>query len=161
MPARWLFSAHVAAPPDEVFRWMSDFREDDHSRPAYLRGAGVDPSKARVSSKRTVLSREGNVIRLLDEWDGRSFKATVTLAPERREVVIEGGFGYRATWRAAPEGEGSRVECAGEFGAKGIMRLVAPLFARSFEREMRKDFDGHVADLRETLASVGARDQTA
>src|SRR5439155_21501752 len=41
MPARWSFEAHVDAPPDAVYAWMTDYSEDDHANERFRRGAGA------------------------------------------------------------------------------------------------------------------------
>jgi Polyketide cyclase / dehydrase and lipid transport len=147
---RWRHEARLAASPDAVYAWMSDFREDDHAREAFLRGAGQKPGGA--ASRRTVVSRDGNRVKLRDAWGRRTFEMDVELAPQAREVRLTGEYGYRATWRAEPDGAGTRVVSEGAFEPAGLMRLVAPLFARGFARQMEQDFRGHVEDLRSELA---------
>lgn len=150
MPPRWSFEAHVRAEPDAVYAWLADLREDDHARPAYLRGAGrADDAPA---SRRAILSREAGRMRVRDEWGRRSFETDVELHPEAREVRITGAYGYRGVWRARPHPEGgTRLTVEGEMAPEGFLRLVAPLMARMLRGEMRRDFEGHVADLRASL----------
>lgn len=156
MPTSWSFHAHVPAPPDAVYAWMSDFREDDHARPAFRRGAGVKDGDRRVSHRK-ILSREGNVVTVEDAWGRDRFTLKATLDPAAREVRLEGQYGYHGTWRAAPEGEGTRLTSEGRLEPRGVMRLLAPLFAKAFMRQMRADFEGHVADATETLAAHSSR----
>lgn len=148
-PVTWARSAVVEASPDAVFRWMSDFREDDHARPAFKRGAGVKDD-GKPGAKRTILSRDGNVVRLRDEWGRRRFELAVTVDEKARTVTIDGEHGYRAVWRAVAEGAGTRVEASTTLAPKGLFGLLAPLFAGSFRKELDRDFAGHVADLEDS-----------
>lgn len=148
-PVTWSRSALVPASPDVVFRWMSDFRDDDHARPAFKRGAGVKED-GKPGSKRTVLSRDGNVVRLRDEWGRRRFDLTVTLDERSRSVTIDGEHGYRSVWRAVAEGAGTRVNASTTLAPRGLFGLVAPLFAGSFRKGLDQDFAGHIADLEES-----------
>lgn len=148
MSVSWSFSAHVPAPPDAVFAWVSDFREDDHARPAFLRGAGMKAPAGR----RRIVAREGNVVTLEDGMGRRAFRTRATVDAAAREVRVEGAHGYRATWRAAPEGDGTRLTCEGALAPDGLLRLFVPLFAKGMLRQVRADFDGHVADAVESLA---------
>lgn len=150
-PVTWKFAATVPAPPDAVFAWMQEFREDDHSNERFLRGAGVTKPPRRPA-KRTIVRREGNAVELDDEWNGRKNRMRVTIVPERREIRLEGGFGYSATWRAVPDGTGTSVETEGTMAPKGLFGLLLPLFAKGAKRDLEKDFAGHLADLRESLA---------
>src|SRR5581483_8174623 len=133
---RWRHEALVPASPDAVYAWMSDFREDDH---------------AGEASHRTVVSREGNRVRLHDAWGRRSFDLDVELAPEAREVRLTGEYGYSATWRAEPAAGDTRVVVEGRLEPTGIMRLLAPLFSRGMAKQMQDDFNGHVEDMRSGL----------
>lgn len=151
MPPHWRFDAHVAASPDAAYAWMSDFTEDDHTRPAFLEGSGAKPDPKRTSH-RHVVSRDGNRLRIEDSWGRDRFAVNVTLAPETREVHIEGQYGYRATWRAEPDGAGTRIVLEARLEPTGFARLFAPLLARMLMRQMRADFDGHVADMRSSLS---------
>lgn len=153
MPSAWSFAARVEAPPDDVYAWMSDFREDDHARPAFKRGAGMRPGDKR-ESRRAVVSREGNVVVVEDSWGRERYRLTVTLDPAAREVRLAGMYGYAGVWRAAPAGTGTRVESEGRIAPTGLARLFAPLFARTFMKQMEADFRGHVADLAEELKTT-------
>lgn len=159
MPSAWSFQAYVDARPEDVFAWLSDFTEDDHARPAFRRGAGVDPKDTRIS-KRTV-TRDGARLIVKDTWGRESFELVATLHPDAREVHLEGQYGYRGIWRAVPEGKGTRVESIGRLEPKGIMRILSPLFARAFMKQMQADFDGHVEDAREALAEGRSRAKSA
>src|SRR5688500_10820524 len=114
--ATWRATGTVEADPDRVYAWLTDFTDDDHNSPAYTRGAGIPPDKKTKPSKREVLSREGNVLEIRDEWGGSKFTATVTLDPKARTVRIQGGMGYDSVWRATPEGSGTRVTVEGRMG---------------------------------------------
>ncbi|SRR5581483_2697618 len=149
---RWRHEALVPASPDAVYAWMSDFREDDHAREAFLRGSGAKPGGA--ASHRTVVSREGNRVRLHDAWGRRSFDLDVELAPEAREVRLTGEYGYSATWRAEPAAGDTRVVVEGRLEPTGIMRLLAPLFSRGMAKQMQDDFNGHVEDMRSGLTKT-------
>lgn len=150
----WKEETTIAAAPDAVFAWMSDFTEDDHNTEAFRRGAGVDPTKKRKPSRRTILSREGNVLRIRDEWGGSKYEQTVTLDPTARTVLIQGGMGYESTWRASPEGAGTRLSVEGRMG-RGIVGTMMRLFEGGMRKSMAEDFRGHVEDLRDTLRAGG------
>ena len=152
---RWYCSGIVAAPADVVYAWLTDFTEDDHNSEAYRRGAGVKPKKGKPAApaKRTVLSRDGNVLRIRDRWDGNDWTQTVTLDPSTHSYRVEGGFGYEAEWRAIPEGNATRVEFAGQLG-KGIVGSLMRLFSGRMQKSMESDFQGHLEDLRETLRAA-------
>lgn len=150
MPSRWSFEAVVAAPPDAVYAWMSDFTEDDHARPAFKRGAGVKPGDKR-ESRRHVVSRDGNRLRVEDSWGRERFGMDVELAPGAREVRLSGQYGYRGVWRALPHGGATRVVSEGSLEPTGFARFFAPLFAGMLMKQMRADFDGHIEDMRESL----------
>lgn len=145
----WRLSGIVAASPDAVWAWLTDFTEDDHNSAAYRRGAG-ETKPQKKPSRREVVSREGNVIRLRDTWNGSTWEQTVTLDPASRSVRIQGGFGYDATWAATPEGNATRVSVEGRMG-KGIVGSIMKLFQGSTQKSMEKDFRGHMEDLRESL----------
>lgn len=147
----WRCSDTIAASPDVVYTWLIDFTADDHNSEAYRRGAGVPPEKKRKPAKRTILSREGNVLRIQDEWGREKFVQTVTLDPAARSVRIEGGFGYLATWRADPDGAGTRVSVEGRMG-KGLVGSIMRLFEGRMRKGMETDFRGHLEELREAAA---------
>lgn len=147
----WRVSDLVDGPPDAVWAWMTDFSQDDHSTEAYRRGAGV--KKARAAS-RTILSREGNVLRIEDRDGASKYVQTVTLHPERRAVHIAGQMGYDATWTATPEGHRTRLTVEGRMG-KGLVGSLMRLFQVQLQRGMERDFRGHVEDLRESLGRRG------
>lgn len=149
MPLAWSFDATIPAPPERVYAWLSDLREDDHAHPAYLEGAGISRGKA---AKRSVLPQPGGALRVVDVRGHERFVTDVTLVPEEREVRIVGPHGYRATWRAQPEAGGTRVVCEGALAPTGLLRFLVPLFAKGMLRQTRRDFDGHVAHLRHDLA---------
>ena len=151
---RWRCEGSIDARPDDVYAWMTDFTADDHNSEAYKRGAGVDPKKKAKPSVRKVLSREGNTLRIEDTWDGQTWQQTVTLDPAARSVRIVGGFGYDATWRATPEGTGTRLSVDGQMG-KGIVGSLLRLFEKRTQRSMDQDFAGHMEDLKETLRASG------
>lgn len=146
---KWRHEARIAASPDAVYAWMSDLREDDHAREAFLRGSGAKPGGP--VAKRTIVSRQGDRLKVHDAWGRKAFDLEVELAPVAREVRLHGGFGYRATWRAEPDGPGTRLVVEGEMAPSGIMRLFVPLFAKGMAKEMQADFNGHVEDLRSAL----------
>ncbi|MEA3198833.1 MAG: hypothetical protein QOE90_261 [Thermoplasmata archaeon] len=146
---QWRHEARIDAPADAVYAWMSDHREDDHAREAFLRGAGRGPEGAR--SRREVVSRDGDVVKLRDVWGKRVFEMEARLDAKAREVRLTGAYGYRATWRAIPDGAGTRLVVEGAIEARGIAGLFAKLFGKRMLRDMQADFNGHVADARETL----------
>lgn len=140
----------MAADPAVVFAWLTDYREDDHARPAFFRGAGTPPKKQRPSRRR-VVSRAGNTLEIEDAWGRKRFRAKVTLTPARYELRIQGDFGYDATWTARPSGGGTRLEVRGTVAPGGLAGALMGLARRSFLREMEADFRGHVEDLRESV----------
>lgn len=151
VPTSWSFEARVAAPPEAVYAWMSDYREDDHAREAFRRGAGVKPGDTRVSHRR-IVSREGNRVVLEDSWGRQRFPMEVELRPSAHELHLTGQYGYRGTWSAKSDGAGGAiVRSEGRVEPTGIMKLFAPLFARAFMKQMKADFEGHVAEMREDL----------
>lgn len=145
MAVRWRLDTFVPVAPDEAYAWLTDFRADDHDRPAYRRAVGAKPSKK--PSTREVLSRDGDKLRLRDRWNGKTWEATVTLQPKDRAYVIEGAYGYRARWWVEENPGGARIRVEGEMAPSGVMKLFVPLFAKGMVREMETDFRGHVADM--------------
>lgn len=153
-PVRWSLTRFVPVAPDAAYAWLTDFREDDHDRPAYRRGAGAKPGGK--PSKRSVVSRDGDVVQLRDEWDGRAFDLRVTLDAGTRSYAIEGAkWGYKATWRVEPSPGGARIRVDGEMAPKGLLGLLAPLFAKGMVREMERDLQGHVTDMLHELNPEG------
>lgn len=152
--AQWACETHLDADPDAVYAWMTDFTRDDHNSEAYKRGAGVDPGKKAKPSHREIVSREGNALRIKDTWEGQTWEQTVALDPAARTVRITGGFGYDSTWRATPEGGGTRLAVRGQMG-RGVVGSILKLFERKTQKSMQADFNGHVEDLRESLRAAG------
>lgn len=160
--ARWHCSGIVAAPADVVYSWLTDFSPDDHNSEAYKRGAGVRPKKGRKGkvprepepAVRTILAREGNVLKIRDQWDGNDWTQTVTLDPATRSYRVDGKFGYEAHWRAISEGNATRVEFEGKLG-RGVLGTMMRLFEHKMQQSMENDFRGHMEDLRETLRGSG------
>lgn len=151
----WKGEAFIEASPDVVYAWMTDLTRDDHNSDAYRRGAGIDPSKPAKPAVRTVLSRDGNIVKIRDEWNGSTYEQTLTLDPALRTVRIEGTMGYQALWRAAPEGDGTRLSVEGSLG-RGLLGSFMRLFEGKMRRQMDQDLRGHVEDLRETLKTQNA-----
>lgn len=149
-PVTWRHEGRVAAPPDAVYAWMTDFQADDHARPAFRQGAGVPPDDL-TPSNRTVISRTGDTTVLEDRWGRRKFRLAVTLDRPRREVKLAGQFGYGSVWRATPDGDGTLLACEGRMAPRGLTRLLLFFFAGGLLREMATDFQGHLEDARHTL----------
>lgn len=147
----WRQSAHVRAPADAVYAWMTDYTEHDHASEAYRRAVGA---KDKAQAKRKVVSRTGDTVVLEDAWGGKGFRATVTLDKAQRAVRIEGAYGYAAVWRAVPERDGTRVEVEGRMAPGGVFGLLLPLFGRKMREENEKDFRGHIADLEHDLGAA-------
>lgn len=147
----WRVTDVVDGPPEAVWAWMTEFSPDDHASEAFRRGAGVEKTRA---SSRTILSREGNVLRIEDRDGASKYVQTVTLHPERRAVHIAGQMDYDATWTATPEISGTRLTVEGQMG-KGLVGSLMRLFQTRMRKSMERDFRGHVEDLRETLKSRG------
>ncbi|HWG90782.1 MAG TPA: SRPBCC family protein [Candidatus Thermoplasmatota archaeon] len=152
-PITWRHTATVAAPADRVYQWLSDFREDDHSRPAYLAATGGAPKPGK-EARRHILSRDADAVVIEDHWGGRTFLVTAYLDPVGREVRLEGGLGYHAVWRAVSEGPLTRIELEGRMAPRGLLGFVLPLFKRSFLKQIAQDFRGHVADLESELVAA-------
>lgn len=150
-PIAWAKSAHVDASPDAVFEWMTDFQVDDHGRPAFVKGSGADKTYTRRPSKRTILSRDGNKVKILDEWGGRHFEMDLELLPLDRTVKMLGPFGYEAVWTAVPDGAGTKVDARVVLNVKGLMGFIMGFFKKRFRRELDQDFAGHIADLKDSL----------
>lgn len=152
MSLTWRHEARIDAPADAVYAWMTDFREDDHAREAFVRGAGREAG-AKDASRREVVSRQADRVQVRDTWKGRVFEMEARLDPQAREVHLTGAYGYRATWRALPEAGGTRLVVEGAIEARGVAGLFANLFGKRMLRDMEADFRGHVADAREMLMS--------
>lgn len=149
-PIGWKLSAHVDASPEDVLAWLCDYREDDHDRPAFHRGAGT-PAGKRGGSKRTIVARDGDTVDLEDVWGRRRFRSKVTVDRQRIQLRIAGDFGYQATWTATAEGGGTRLAVEGSVAASGVAGAFLRLAKGSFIRQMEADFAGHVEDLRDSL----------
>jgi polyketide cyclase/dehydrase/lipid transport protein len=146
----WDLDATVRAPPDVVYAWMTDFREDDHRSPAFRRGAKVRENDPR-DAKRVVVARKGNEVTLEDTWGRQRFRTTATLDGAQRTITIRGEFGYQAVWRAAPVAGGTRISIEGRMAPGGVFGLLLPLFAKKMRQQTEDDFRGHVADLEASL----------
>ena len=146
-PLAWSQSARIAAPPVAVFAWLRDLREDDHSRPAFLRGAGL---KEGAHARREV-RWEGDEARVRDSWGARSFELRVRVDEARRELRLRSEHGYESVWRAEPADGGTLLVVEGRLAPRGLAALFVPLFARRFRDQLDRDFRGHVADARESL----------
>ncbi len=149
-PLDWSKSTHVNIPPDVVFSWMTDFQEDDHGRTAFVKGTGAPKIYLKKPSKRTVVSREGNNVKIHDQWGGRKFDMQLELVPLDRTVKMQGPMGYSATWKAVPDQGGTKVEAQISLHMKGFRGLLAPLFRKKFYRDLEYDFNGHISDLQDT-----------
>ena len=149
----WSKSTQVKAPPSTVFEWMTDFQEDDHARHAFVVGSGAKKTYTKKPSKRTIVSRSGNSVKILDEWGGRKFPMDLELVPLDRTVKMKGIMGYEAVWKAQPDEGGTKVEANVSLTAKGLWGLLLPLFRKRFIRELEQDFAGHIADLENFLAT--------
>lgn len=160
MPATWSFEAQVPAPPDVVYAWMSDYADDDHANDRFQRGSGAKPDGKH--NHRVVERTDARHLVIRDEWGRQTFETRVELAPEAREIRLTGQFGHRGVWRAASDGAGgTRVTSEGALAPTGVMKLFAPLFAKKMLAQQKADFDGHVADMRETLLDhAHVRDRT-
>jgi len=150
-PIAWSKSARVEVSPDAVFEWMTDFQVDDHGRPAFVRGSGAAKTYTKKPSKRTLLSREGNKVKILDEWGGRHFEMDLELVPLDRQVNMIGPFGYAAVWKAVPDGDATKVDANVVLNVKGFMGFIMGFFKKRFYRELDQDFAGHIADLKDSL----------
>ncbi len=150
-PLHWTKATRVNVPPDAVFAWMTDFQEDDHGRPAFVKGAGSPKTYTKKASKRTVVSRSGNMVSIHDEWGGRKFDMELELVPLDRTVNMKGPMGYTAVWKAIPDAGGTKVEAIVSLNMKGFWGLLAPLFRKKFYRDLEHDFNGHISDLQDSI----------
>ncbi|HVL49757.1 MAG TPA: SRPBCC family protein [Candidatus Thermoplasmatota archaeon] len=151
MPAaRWRHEAVLEADPAAVYAWLKDFREDDHARPAFLRGAGIPPGEAPPSARK-VVPRDARSVVVEDAWGRRSFRVVATFDDAARAIALEGAYGYRATWRVEEAPGGARVVVEGALAPRGFLGFLVPVVRRSLLREMARDFAGHVEDAREGL----------
>lgn len=149
-PLNWSKTAHVNIPPDTVFAWMTNFQEDDHGRPAFVKGSGAPKKYTKKQSKRTVVSSKGNHVSIHDEWGGRKFDMELDLVPLDRTVNMKGPMGYVAVWKAVPDEGGTKVEAHISLPMRGFWGLLAPLFRKKFYRDLEYDFNGHISDLQDT-----------
>jgi hypothetical protein len=146
----WHLEAQVDAPPDDVYGWLTDYQPDDHTRPAFCRGARAAP-RGPGSGTREIVALGGNSLEIRDAWGRKRFTSRVTLDPGRRALSIDGDYGYKATWRAHGSGAGTRIEVTGSVDPGGVAGLFMGLAKakRAFLREMEDDFRGHLEALRE------------
>jgi hypothetical protein len=149
-PISWSKSAHVNATADKAFEWMTDFQEDDHARPAFVNATGAKKAYEKKPSKRTIVSRQGNTLKILDEWGGQKFALDLELVPLDRVVKMKGAHGYQATWRAVPDEGGAKIEAQVSMNAKGLMGFFMRFFKKKFYRDLDGDFAGHIADLEDS-----------
>lgn len=156
-PTKWRFAGTVDADPDDVYAWLADHREDDHTSEAFFRGSGFTRKEAK-GARREILSRDGDNLRLRDTWGRNTFESTVTLDPDRREVRIDGEHGYEGVWRAEDAGEGrTRVVSEGRMAPGNFLfKLFMPLFRGKFLRQIEQDFHGHIEEVRVEVAGEGA-----
>ena len=128
----------VPFPPDVVYAWWTDFREDDH------RGDGA-PSRAR----RTILRRDGEQVWLLDQ---ATRPAPFTID---EHVLLQPRSGYQVSarypaanvryeYRFEPVRGGTRIELRAEIDPRHIGRFLLPLFRRRVIRYAERDTDFHV-----------------
>lgn len=150
-PVEWHFNAVVKGTSDAVFNWLSDYQSDDHTSPSFLKGSG-ETKPPKHAAKRQILSREGNMLKVHDEWGRSKFDSTVELVPLSREIKITGAFGYSSVWKAVPEGDKTKLECHGLWAPKGFMKIFVPLMRKRFVRDMELDFKGHTAELENDLS---------
>jgi hypothetical protein len=148
---KWTKSAHVPFPPDTVFEWMTDFQEDDHARPAYVKGSGAPAKFTKKPSKRTIVSRSGNTVKLSDLWGGRTMEVDLTLVPLDRTVNMKGPWNYQAVWKAVPDAGGTKVEAEVAMKVGGFAGFLMSLRKKSFYRQLDYDFAGHMSDLQDSL----------
>ena len=150
MARTWRFKARIDAPPEDVYRWLVDFRPDDHARPAFKRGAGVRHDTR--GSVRTVVARDADRVVIEDTWGRQRFRVEAFPDAIHRQVRLVGQYGYEGVWRAEEaDGGATRLTVTGTMAPRFPVSLFMGLFWRRLERDMRNDFNGHVEDLRESL----------
>jgi len=153
-PPRWYLKTHVAVSPAAAYAWMTDYRDDDHSRESFLRHAHGDAGGHHAA--RSITKHDKDLLEIRDRWGRNDWKSQVRLDRAKREVHISGDYGYRATWRAVSEGEGTRIECEGRIEPSRFMaRAFASLLGRRWQRQMEADFKAHVGELEEELTADG------
>jgi Polyketide cyclase / dehydrase and lipid transport len=128
----------VPFPPDLVYGWWTDFREDDH------REDGV-PSRAR----RTIVRRDGEQVWMRDR---ATRPAPVTID---EHVVLQPRRGYTVTarypaanvryeYQFEPVIGGTRIELSAEIYPRHMGRLFLPLFRGRVIRYAERDTDFHL-----------------
>lgn len=150
----WTFDRFVPIEPDRAYAWLTDYRSDDHARPAFRRGA-LATEKEAAKSKREIIARHDDGVTLRDTWKGRTWEVRVRHDKTARTITMEGKGGYRATWRVTENPGGARIHVEGALDVRGLTRILAPLFAKGMTQEMRRDFDGHMADIVSELNPEG------
>ena len=150
---KWSNSAQVKFPPDAVYAWMTDFQEDDHGRPAFIKGSGAPAKVYKKPSKRTIVSRSGNNVKILDVWGGRTYDMDLELVPLDRTIIMKSQWNYHAVWKAVPHEGGTKVEAEVDMKVGGFAGLVMGLFKKKFYRDLSYDFNGHISDLQDSLGA--------
>lgn len=148
---KWSRSQVVNFAPDVVYQWMTDFQEDDHARPSFIKGTGMEKKYTKKPSKRTIVDRSGNNVHIMDYWGGRTYDMHLELVPMERTVIMKGPWNYLAVWKAVPHEGHTKIEA--EVGMKigGFAGLIMGLFKGKFYRDLAGDFAGHMSDLQDSL----------
>ena len=122
-------SIHIGRPIEDVFAVLTDVELTGRWYPARVEEWWLSPPPHRVGSIRRAR------VRVL----GRPMEndAVVTAYDPPRLAAMRGlsrSAPFEVTLRFAPEGGWTRVEVESTFHLSGPMKLVAPLFVRSYER---------------------------
>ena len=137
----------VRHPPDAVFVWWTDFREDDHAHP----GSPAD-------STRAVLRRSGHEIWLRDRAT-RPAPVTidqhVTLDPPNGYAVQARypGADVAYSYRFQTADCGTTIVLEASVRPRGLGRLLVPLTAWWWRRYAARDLDFHLREMEADLAS--------
>lgn len=149
-------AGHVAAPPEAVWAWWTDYREEDHASEAF---------RPFRWGRRQILARddEGRVTRFRDEGRALGYDTTYEsrltyFAPRAINEESTGRIGpFWAEYAFEPHRGGTRV-------AWTIRGEVIPLWARTyallpgFVRAVAwLDLEGHLRDCRRDLAAAPSR----
>lgn len=120
---------HIRRPIEDVFRVLTDVELTERWYPARVEERWISPPPHRVGS-----------VRRARVWVlGRPMEndAVVTAHEPPRLAAIRGlsrMAPFEVTLRFVPDGGGTRVEVESIFHLSGPMKVVAPLFVRSYER---------------------------
>jgi hypothetical protein len=128
------FDHRIDAPPDDVFRALTDFsRLTQWRRLESLRLEPEGPLRIGTRLYKTVKG-PGQRMRFVNE--------VTVLDLQRREYDdrwIEGTFPIESGWRVEQDGNGARFRWTTRFAGRGPMRLLSPLLGSIIRRGQKRD----------------------